>query len=60
LSGSPHVAHTRLETVTVASLRSRGFATESIERLYPKVEPIGLVEAIDLEQQLSGNLSAAA
>ncbi len=60
LSGSPHVAHTRLETVTIASLRSRGFLTENIERLYPKVEPIALVEAIDLEQQLSGNLLAAA
>jgi uncharacterized protein (DUF433 family) len=60
LSGSPHVAHTRLETVTIASLRGRGFGTENIARLYPKVEPIALVEAIDLEQQLSGNLRAAA
>jgi uncharacterized protein (DUF433 family) len=60
LSGSPHVAHTRLETVTVASLRGRGFDHEKIRRLYPKVQPIALAEAIDLERQLSGNLRAAA
>ena len=60
LSGSPHVAHTRLETVTIASLRNRGFQTAKIESLYPKVMPIGLIEAIDLEEQLSGNLRAAA
>jgi len=60
LSGSPHVAHTRLETITIASLRDRGFRTEKIERLYPAVEPIAFVEAIDLEEQLSGNLRAAA
>ena len=60
LSGSPHIAHTRLETATISSLRERGFATDGIERLYPNVAPIGLVEAVDLEQQLSRNLLAAA
>ena len=60
LSGSPHLAHTRLETVTIAALRERGFEQDGIERLYPKVEPIGLLEALDLERQLSRNLQAAA
>jgi uncharacterized protein (DUF433 family) len=60
LSGSPHIAHTRLETITISSLRERGFRQEGIERLYPTVAPVGLLEAIDLEQQLSRNLLAAA
>lgn len=60
LSGSPHIAHTRIETVTIASLRNRGFQTNRIERLYPNIEPIAFVEAIDLEQQLNQNLRAAA
>jgi uncharacterized protein (DUF433 family) len=60
LSGSPHIAHTRLETVTIASLRDRGFRPDGIERMYPNVAPVGLLEAVDLEQQLSRNLLAAA
>src|SRR5262249_6857551 len=60
LSGSPHIAHTRLETVTVAALRERGFQPDKLERLYPKIEPIGLIEAVDLELQLNRNLQAAA
>jgi uncharacterized protein (DUF433 family) len=60
LSGSPHIAHTRLETVTVAALRLRGFQQDKLERLYPKIEPIGLVEAVDLERQLDRNLQVAA
>jgi uncharacterized protein (DUF433 family) len=60
LSGSPHIAHTRLETVTVAALRMRGFGQDKVEQLYPKVAPIGLVEAVDLERQLNRNLQAAA
>jgi uncharacterized protein (DUF433 family) len=60
LSGSPHIAHTRLETVTVAALRVRGFQQDKLEQLYPKITPIGLVEAVDLERQLDRNLQAAA
>jgi uncharacterized protein (DUF433 family) len=60
LSGSPHIAHTRLETVTIAALRERGFLPANIERLYPRVQPIALAEAVDLEQQLDKNLRAAA
>jgi hypothetical protein len=61
LSGSPHVAHTRLETIAIASLADRGYDSAKIEKLYPSVRPpIALVEAVDLERQLSRNLSAAA
>jgi uncharacterized protein (DUF433 family) len=60
LSGSPHVAYTRLETITIASLRERGFDEGGIQRLYPKVRAIALAEALDLERQLLGNLRAAA
>jgi uncharacterized protein (DUF433 family) len=60
LSGSPHIAHTRIETTAIASLSGQGFNTEQIERLYPKAPAIALVEAVDLEHQLSENLRAAA
>jgi hypothetical protein len=46
--------------VTVAALRERGFRAEAIGELYPNVQAIALFEAVDLEQQLSGNLRAAA
>jgi uncharacterized protein (DUF433 family) len=61
LSGSPHIAHTRIETVAIASLADRGFDSARIEKLYPSVRPrVALVEAVDLERQLSENLKAAA
>jgi uncharacterized protein (DUF433 family) len=60
LSGSPHIAHTRIETVAVAALSERGFSSDRIEQLYPHVSHLGLVEAVDLEHQLAANLRAAA
>jgi uncharacterized protein (DUF433 family) len=60
LSGSPHIAHTRIETVTIAALRERGFRNETIERLYPSVPAIGIAESIDLERQLDRNVRVAA
>lgn len=60
LSGSPHIAHTRIETTAIASLSGQGFDSAQIERLYPKAPPLALVEAVDLEHQLSENLRAAA
>jgi uncharacterized protein (DUF433 family) len=60
LSGSPHIAHSRIETLTVAALSARGYDSEKIIRLYPDVRPIAFLEAVDLERQLSGNLRAAA
>lgn len=61
LSGSPHIAHSRIETLTVAALASRGYDTERIERFYPHVRPIiAFAEAVDLERQLAENLRAVA
>jgi uncharacterized protein (DUF433 family) len=60
LSGSPHIIHSRIETLTVAALADRGYDTGKIERLYPKVRPIALAEAVDLERQLAKNLRVAA
>jgi uncharacterized protein (DUF433 family) len=60
LSGSPHIIHSRIETLTVAALADRGYDTRKIERLYPKVRPIALAEAVDLERQLAKNLRVAA
>jgi uncharacterized protein (DUF433 family) len=60
LSGSPHIAHTRIETLAIAALADRGFDSQTIERLYPAVRPVAIVEAIDLEHQLNQNLRTAA
>jgi uncharacterized protein (DUF433 family) len=61
LSGSPHIVHTRIETLAIVALADRGFDSSRIERLYPTVRPLGaFVEAIDLERQLSKNLRVAA
>jgi uncharacterized protein (DUF433 family) len=60
LSGAPHIANTRIETLAISALAERGFDTARIERLYPKTPPVALVEAIDLERQLSANVRAAA
>lgn len=60
LSGSPHIVHTRIETLAIAALAHRGFESAKIERLYPTVRPVAIVEAIDLEHQLSRNLRSAA
>jgi uncharacterized protein (DUF433 family) len=60
LSGSPHIAHTRIETLAISALAERGFDWTKLERLYPAVQPVALVEAVDLERQLSKNLHRAA
>jgi len=60
LSGSPHVASTRIETLALFALRRRGVDDEGIHRLYPVVAPVAIAEAIDLERQLQRNLKVAA
>ncbi len=58
-AGEPHVAGSRLTTITVAALAERGYDLDDIARLYPD-EPIeSLAEAIDLERSL-GAIPAAA
>ncbi len=53
LGGSPHVAHTRLESQAVGALSSSGLPVAKIYRLYPDVEPRAIDEALELEQQLA-------
>lgn len=60
LSGAPHIEHTRIETLAIASLRARGFGSDRIEKLYPDARPVALEEAFDLERQLNANLAQAA
>lgn len=60
LSGSPHIEHTRLETVAIAALRARGLSVDQLKELYPFARKIALRQAIDLEHQLSQNLMLAA
>jgi uncharacterized protein (DUF433 family) len=57
LGGSPHVRGTRVETCALAALADDGFDTQRIHDLYPylTVEQIG--QAIDLERQLTENLT---
>lgn len=56
LSGSPHVAGTRIETSALYALYLRGFQEEKIRLLYPVLSREALSEAVDLENQLSRNL----
>lgn len=60
LAGSPHIAGSRIETVSLAALADRGLAEDQIHTLYPVVAPVAIAEAIALEQQLRENLKAAA
>jgi uncharacterized protein (DUF433 family) len=53
VAGEPHLAHSRLTTRVVAALAGRGFSLEQIKALYPRDDPAGLREAIDLEGQLA-------
>lgn len=56
LGGSPHVAHTRLESQALGALASSGLSEVKIYRLYPQVEHDAIDDALDLERQLERNL----
>ena len=60
LGGAPHVVDTRIETEGLAALERRGLPLEKIQALYPNLDPDDVAQAIDLENQLSSNLAAAA
>lgn len=51
-AGEPHLAASRLTTVTVAALTGRGYTLDDVVRLYPNETREGLEEAIDLERSL--------
>jgi uncharacterized protein (DUF433 family) len=56
LGGSPHVAHTRLESQALGALADSGLPEAKIYRLYPEIEPAAINDALDLERQLTRNL----
>lgn len=59
LSGSPHVAGTRLETQALWALSSSGVDDEAILSLYPFIDRGELDDALSLERQLDQNLRLA-
>jgi uncharacterized protein (DUF433 family) len=56
LGGSPHIRSTRIESQSVGALTASGLPTARIYQLYPDVGHPAIDQAIDLEQQLAGNL----
>lgn len=57
LSGSPHIAGTRVETRAIAALFNDGYDAGQVAELYPYLSPEQIGEALDLERQLAQNLS---
>ena len=53
LSGEPHIAGTRIASATVFALSKSGLSVAEIQRLYPRVDPAALSEAIELETALA-------
>lgn len=60
LGGSPHVAHTRVETRALAALADDGLPLEIIHKLYAYLTGTQIAEALDLETQLQRNIRIAA
>lgn len=59
VSGEPHLEHSRITTLTIAALASRGYSTGRIAALYDvSEEAVG--EALELEEQLAGERPTAA
>jgi uncharacterized protein (DUF433 family) len=56
LSGSPHIAGTRVETTAIAALANDGLDTGRILGLYPYLNEAQVADAIALEQELDQNL----
>jgi uncharacterized protein (DUF433 family) len=59
LSGSPHIAGTRVETRAIAALLDDGYDAAQVGDLYPYLSAEQIDEALDLERQLAQNLSVA-
>jgi uncharacterized protein (DUF433 family) len=57
LSGSPHVVGTRVETRALAGLSREGYDADAIHALYPYLDRNQISQALELEDQLSKNLS---
>lgn len=51
-SGEPHLDGSRVTTLAVAALARRGYALDTIARLYPDQDSSAIAEAVDLEAEL--------
>ncbi len=60
LGGSPHIAHTRLESQALGALAASCLPVLKIYQLYPAVSHQAIDEALDLERQLETNLGQLA
>jgi uncharacterized protein (DUF433 family) len=58
-AGEPHLAGSRVTTLSIKSLVDRGFDDAAIARLYPDLDRGALREAADLENELAGASVAA-
>ena len=59
VAGEPHIQGSRITTITLSALASRGYSSAQIAAMYD--EPVSRVdEALDLERQLAGSALAAA
>lgn len=58
LAGQPHIAQSRLSTLAIAALASKGMSLDTIQSLYPSMPLEVILEAISLEDQLRANVAA--
>lgn len=59
VAGEPHIARSRLTTLTVAALAAEGYDAGQIADLYPDEDKLALQEAAELEQALTAHARAA-
>jgi uncharacterized protein (DUF433 family) len=53
VAGQPHLEGSRLTTVTVDALAAQGYGLADIIALYPREDPEGIAQALDLEHDLA-------
>lgn len=53
VAGEPHLAGTRVTSLSIAALAERGFKLGAITAMYPDEDPRAIAEALDLEQDLA-------
>jgi DNA-binding transcriptional MerR regulator/uncharacterized protein (DUF433 family) len=53
VDGQPHLAGTRVSSLALAALDRRGFSLRAIQAMYPTEDPTAVVQAIDLERELT-------
>ncbi|HXO19076.1 MAG TPA: DUF433 domain-containing protein [Thermoanaerobaculia bacterium] len=56
ISGAPHIAGTRLPTLSIYSLSERGYTVAELSKIYPYTSSASLEESIELEKQLRDNI----